>query len=151
MEIRHFIFTVFLLLLFSCKKESTNSSIIDTGNRSSSYSDLENSNAEDEEETVLNNDTYEEENSSSDEEEESGYKDGKYSANIDYYNPETGTSSTYTLNVKVRNERLVEIEWENGGWLDETHFSSVDISDGRASFTDDRGREFDVKLRDFKY
>ena len=74
-------------------------------------------------------------------------EDGTYPANIDYYNPNTGQSSTYTLDVKVRNGRLVEIEWENGGWLDESHFTAPDISDGTASFTDDEGREFTVSLK----
>ena len=73
-------------------------------------------------------------------------EDGTYPANIDYYNPNTGQSSTYTLDVKVRNGRLVEIEWENGGWLDESHFTAPDITDGTASFTDDEGREFTVTI-----
>ncbi|USL96293.1 hypothetical protein D1J36_004105 [Riemerella anatipestifer] len=73
-------------------------------------------------------------------------EDGTYSSDIDCYNPNTGHSSTYTLDVKVRNGRLTEIEWENGGWLDESHFTAPDISDGTASFTDDEGREFTVTL-----
>ncbi|MHA3047148.1 hypothetical protein JSO59_007255 [Riemerella anatipestifer] len=77
---------------------------------------------------------------------EDGLEDGTYPANIDCYNPNTGHSSTYTLDVKVRNGRLVEIEWENGGWLDESHFTAPDITDGTASFTDDEGREFTVTL-----
>ncbi len=74
------------------------------------------------------------------------FSDGEYCAEIDYYNPDTGTSSTYTLPVEVENGELIRIEWSNGGWLDSSHFSPPDISDGTASFDDDRGREFEVKL-----
>lgn len=74
------------------------------------------------------------------------FSDGEYCAEIDYYNPDTGTSSTYTLPVEVENGELIRIEWSNGGWLDSSHFSPPDISDGTASFGDDRGREFEVKL-----
>lgn len=74
------------------------------------------------------------------------YPDGEYCAEIDYYNPDTGTSSTYNLSVEIENGELVKIEWSNGGWLDDSHFSPPDITDGTASFEDDRGREFEVKL-----
>lgn len=77
---------------------------------------------------------------------EQEYPDGEYCAEIDYYNPDTGTSSNYTLTVEVENAEIVKIEWLNGGWLDSSHFSPPDISDGTASFEDDRGREFEVKL-----
>jgi len=80
-----------------------------------------------------------------DNEEENGYN-GTYCAEVEYYNPNTGTRSTYELDVEVDDGYLVQIDWPNGGWLDETHFSSEDISSGECSFTSDRGYEYIVTL-----
>ncbi|CEN39344.1 conserved exported hypothetical protein [Capnocytophaga canimorsus] len=71
---------------------------------------------------------------------------GTYCAEIEYYNPKTGTRSTYTLDVEVEDGELVKIYWSNGGWLDETHFVSQDITDGYCSFTSDKGYEYEVTL-----
>jgi hypothetical protein len=75
-----------------------------------------------------------------------GYSDGTYCAEVDYYNPNTGTSSTYTLQVEIEEDELVTIYWPNGGWLDDTHFTSTDISDGYASFSSDEGYDFEVRI-----
>lgn len=74
------------------------------------------------------------------------YPDGLYCATVNYYNPNTGTSSTYTLEVEVENEELTTIYWPNGGWLDATHFDPPDISDGDAEFTSDRGYDYEVEI-----
>ena len=74
-----------------------------------------------------------------------GY-DGKYCADVEYYNPNTGTSSTYTLNVEVEDNTLVTIYWPSGGWLDESHFEPQDISDGNCSFTSDVGYDYEVTI-----
>jgi hypothetical protein len=74
------------------------------------------------------------------------FPDGEYCAEVNYDNPNTGTSSTYNLAVEVENGELVKIQWSNGGWLDSSHFSPPDITDGTASFDDDRGREYKVEL-----
>ena len=37
---------------------------------------------------------------------ENGYLDGTYCAEINYYNPNTGTNSTYNLNVEVENNEV---------------------------------------------
>ena len=76
------------------------------------------------------------------------YSDGTYRAEIDYYNSETGTSSTYTLDIEVENGELTTIHWPNDGWLDESHFSPPDISDGTASFESDSGYEYEVRILD---
>ncbi len=78
--------------------------------------------------------------------EEDGYEDGTYCAEIDYYYSETGTNSTYTLEVEIENNELTVIHWPNGGWLDDSHFLPPDISDGIASFTSDRGVDYTVKI-----
>lgn len=75
-----------------------------------------------------------------------GYPDGIYDAIIHVYNPNTKHNATYTLEVEVENEYLIKIYWNNGGWLDDSHFSPVDISEGSASFTDDRGYRYSVEL-----
>lgn len=119
--------------LFSCSNKNKNE--VETEN---SYS-LSEYNEEQESD-------YEEDNTYSYEDNQYGYSDGTYTAEVDYYNPDTGTSSTYTLDVDVENNELVKIHWNNGGWLDDTHFTPVDISDGDASFTSDRGYEYTVRL-----
>lgn len=78
--------------------------------------------------------------------EEDGYEDGTYCAEIDYYYSETGTNSTYTLEVEIENNELTVIHWPNGGWLDDSHFLTPDISDGEASFTSDRGVDYTVRI-----
>ena len=72
--------------------------------------------------------------------------DGEYCAEIEYYNPNTGTNSTYTLNVLVEDDYLVEIYWANGGRLDTDHFYAEHIGDGYCSFTSDKGYEYEVTL-----
>lgn len=75
-----------------------------------------------------------------------GYEDGDYCAEIQYYYSKTGTQSVYTLKVEIENNQLVKIYWPNGGWLDETHFTTPEISDGEASFESDQGVEYSVRI-----
>jgi len=42
-------------------------------------------------------------------------QDGWYSATVKYYNYNTGTRSTYSLDVKVEYDRVVKIDFGNGG------------------------------------
>src|ERR1017187_3117113 len=44
-----------------------------------------------------------------------GIEDGWYKATVKYDNYSTGTHSTYTLGVKVQYERVVAIDFGNGG------------------------------------
>jgi len=78
--------------------------------------------------------------------ERNGYEDGTYCAEIDYYYSETGTSSTYTLEVEIENNELTIIHWPNDGWLDDSHFLPPDISDGEVSFTSYRGVDYTVRI-----
>ncbi len=76
-----------------------------------------------------------------------GYEDGTYCAEVEYYNPNTGTNNTYTLEVEVYNNELTQINWGNGGWMDEDHFTSEELdSDGTCSFTSDKGYEYTVQI-----
>lgn len=78
---------------------------------------------------------------------ESDYPDGTYCADIDYYNPDTGTSSTYSLNVEVENNEVTVIQWPNGGWLDSSHFNSEELdSGGYCSFTTFDGKQYNVQI-----
>ncbi len=54
----------------------------------------------------------------------SNLPDDTYAATVDYYNPNTGKSSTYTLYVEVVDNIVTVIHFNNGGWLDETHIIS---------------------------
>jgi ribosomal protein L37E len=75
------------------------------------------------------------------------YKDGTYCADVSYHNPNTGTSNTYTLNVEVENNELVKINWPNGGWLDDSHFSPQELDEnGYCSFESDKGYEYTVQI-----
>lgn len=74
------------------------------------------------------------------------YQDGTYCAEIEYYNPDTGTRNTYNLDVEVESGELTVIHWPNGGWLDDSHFTPQDVSGGSCSFTSDRGYQYTVTL-----
>jgi len=66
---------------------------------------------------------------------------------VEYYNPHTGTHSSYELTVEVENDELVRINWPNGGWLDESHFSPEELEDdGSVTFTSDKGYEYTVNI-----
>lgn len=77
-----------------------------------------------------------------------GVEDGTQSATIDYYNPQTGYTATYSLDVEVENCQVIQIDFNNGGYLDGDHIEPADIDEnGDASVEDDRGRSFDVHIQ----
>ena len=95
------------------------------------------------------NETYSERDIDGDDFDDEGnyeYEDGTYCAIVDYYNPNTGTSSSYTLNVEIESDELIIIYWPNGGWLDESHFSPEDISNGSCDLISDKGYEYIVTI-----
>lgn len=71
---------------------------------------------------------------------------GTHCAEVKYYNPKTGTRSVYTLKVEVKKNKLAVIYWPSGGWLDDSHFTPPDISDGTASFTSDKNVKYEVTI-----
>lgn len=120
----------FTLLLFSCGGSSKSSN----GDEETNYT----SSSEEEEE---------DDNTESDE--ESGYEDGEHEATVNYYNPSTETHSTYDLTVEIEDNYVIQINWPNGGWTDEDHFSRAELDDdGNASFTSDSGYEYDISIND---
>lgn len=76
--------------------------------------------------------------------------DGNHVAEVDYYNPNTGTRSKYTLFVEVQNNELLRIFWPNGGYLDDFEFVEFD-SGGYCSFTTDKEYEYNVQITDLNY
>jgi hypothetical protein len=76
------------------------------------------------------------------------YSDGIYCAEISYFNPETGTSSNYTLNVEVENNEITKIYWPNGGQLDESHFIPEELDEnGFCEFTSDKGYKYEIHIK----
>ena len=74
-------------------------------------------------------------------------EDGTYSADVDYYNPDTGYSSNYTLDVEVLDGCVVEIDFPNGGYLDDTHIDPTELDeDGNCTVYDDEGREYEIHI-----
>lgn len=77
------------------------------------------------------------------------YADGTHSATVEYYNPETGTRSTYTLDVEVENCEVTVIYFPKGGWLDDSHITPDELdSYGSVTLYDDENREFEVQIDD---
>lgn len=73
---------------------------------------------------------------------ENGIEDGTYSADVDYYNPDTGYSATYTLDVEVQEGCVTTIYFPNDGHLDDSHIDATELDDdGNCVIHDDEGRE----------
>lgn len=73
-------------------------------------------------------------------------EDGRYCAQINYYNPSTQTTSEYQLFVDVEENLLVKIYWPNGGWLVDSHFAPTELIDSKTSFTNDKGYNYEVTV-----
>lgn len=124
--ISFFILTALTCLIFSCSSKSDSGRASENSN-SSFYSDEEDENNE-------NN---------------SGckFEDGTYSATVDYNNPETGYSATYTLDVEVQDCQVVQINFPNDGYLDEDHISYADIDeDGNATVYGEDGKTYEIQI-----
>jgi hypothetical protein len=68
---------------------------------------------------------------------------------VGYYNPETGTQSTYELDVdRDADGTLQRVNFPNSGWL-EVNGEAIDNGDGTETFTDDEGREYTISKPDW--
>jgi hypothetical protein len=77
------------------------------------------------------------------------FEDGTYSATVDYNNPQTGYSTTYTLDVEVQDCQVVQINFPNDGYLDEDHISYADIDeDGNATVDGEDGKTYEIQIDD---
>ena len=79
--------------------------------------------------------------------EEEGFRDGTYSATVDYYNPGTGYSATYTLDVEVEDNQVTVIYFPNDGYLDDDHIWSDELdSDGFVRIDGEEGKTYEVQI-----
>ena len=123
-------FGVMCLLSQSCTSNSDNSE-----NNQNSESTYSSENAENNEE------------SSSESTSDCQFEDGSHTATVNYNNPETGYSATYTLDVDVEDCQVVQINFPNDGYLDNDHISYADIdSDGNALVYGEEGKTYDIQI-----
>ena len=132
MRILIYIFVI-VTLLISCNNSNDSSSNDESSNSYNENSDYD----------EYENDDYEEEYS----EEEEAFEDGTYSATVDYYNPETGYSATYTLDVEVEDNQVTIIYFPNDGYLDDDHIwpDYLDES-GFVSIQGEDGKTYDIQI-----
>ncbi len=71
---------------------------------------------------------------------------GTFCADIIYFNPKTNFRNNYTLNVLIENNYLKKIIFNNGGYLDESHFTSNTLNNNYIKITTDRGVDFEITL-----
>lgn len=73
--------------------------------------------------------------------------DGRYCALVTYNNPATGANSTYSLIVDCDDQKLLSIQWPQGGQLDTTHFEPVKFtSDSVAIVQMVKNKNYRVKI-----
>jgi hypothetical protein len=98
-------------------------------------------------ESKYSNETDSVENSLQDNDSNEKLQDGTYCAEIEYRNPNTRTHSTYTLTVEVENNEVIQINFPNGGWMDQDHFNGAELDDeGNASFTSRKGYDYEIQI-----
>ncbi|MDI1315793.1 hypothetical protein [Flavobacterium sp.] len=78
---------------------------------------------------------------------ECNFEDGTYPATVDYNNSQTGHSATYTLDVEVENCQIIQINFPNGGYVDEDHITAADIDEnGNTSVEGEDGKRYEVRI-----
>ncbi|RWZ90368.1 MAG: hypothetical protein EO766_02895 [Hydrotalea sp. AMD] len=126
MNTYHFLTYIFIgisltAILTSCssKSEKQNNDYYTSSYDNRNY-ESNSSNYSEEEESNEDNDEYSSNSGCK-------FEDGTYSATVNYYNPETGYSQTYTLDVEVEDCEVVQIDFPNGGWLDIDHITPAKL------------------------
>ena len=123
--------------------------LVGCGNSSSSSSNREDESSynTDESDDINDGNIDEENDYASIDDDDSALEDGTYTATVDYYNPTTGYSNTYTLDVEVENNQVVQIDFPNDGYLDDSHIDPEELDANRqCSIEDDEGRIFDIQI-----
>lgn len=147
--------TFLIITLFSCssktEKQSESSSPTQSNPVSNDKSSFESSSSGNDNKSYGNRTSNysNEENDEENSEFSSGckFEDGTYSATVDYNNPETGYSATYTLDVEVQDCQIVQINFPNDGYLDADHISYADIEDdGHASVDGEDGKTYEIQI-----
>jgi len=150
--------TILLILILnivffsSCKNKSSENNT----NRSlynSSYSYETEYNEDGYNEDGYNDDGYNEDGYNDDGRDEYGkdeygdIEDGTYTAIVDYYNPATDYSATYTLDVEVESGEVTVIYFPNDGYLDDDHIYPSELDDGGyVSIDGEEGKTYDVQI-----
>ena len=154
------LFSIFVLCSCSSKSENQDKANNSTDNYPSSNTNDNNENGTSENNYTVNAEDVEETNDETNEksndddethEKFSGckFEDGTYSATVNYSNPETGYSATYTLNVEVQDCQIVQINFPNDGYLDEDHISATDLDeDGSATIDGEDGKTYEIQIDD---
>jgi major membrane immunogen (membrane-anchored lipoprotein) len=133
MKTHSYLLLVFAFSVFSiaCGSKTSNKNENNRGYNHSYYSD----------------DEYDEDDYGENDYSDCGYEDGIYSATVDYFNPETGYSATYTLDVEVEDCQVVQINFPNGGWLDEDYIDAADLDeDGSTTVYGEEGKEYIIQI-----
>ena len=134
-------------LLSSCKnKSSKNNTSRSQYNSSYSYETEYNEDGYDED--GYNEDGYNEDGRDEYGKDEYGHiEDGTYTATVDYYNPSTGYSATYTSDVEVEGGEVTVIYFPNDGYLDDDHIYPSELDDsGYVSIDGEEGKTYDVQI-----
>ncbi len=77
------------------------------------------------------------------------FEDGTHAATVNYYNPKTGYSQTYALDVEVESCEVVQINFPNGGWLDSDHITPEELKkDGSCTIEGEDGKTYEVQIDD---
>jgi len=69
-----------------------------------------------------------------------------YCVDVDYYNPKTGTASSYRLDAIVDSEVLKRLTFPSGGYLDHTDFGDVLFKNDAAVAAIKGGKTYRVKI-----
>jgi len=144
------IFPVIIFLILSvvftpsCKNKSSNSSSRNA--YENSYNHDYDSDGYDED--GYDEDGYDEDGYDEDGKDEDGHiKSGTYSASVDYYNPTTGYSATYSLDVEVEYGEVTVIYFPNDGYLDDDHIYPSELDDyGWVEIEGEEGKTYEVQL-----
>jgi len=67
------------------------------------------------------------------------FQDNKYPATVKYNNPQTGCTATYLLDLEVKNCMVVQINFPNGGHLDNDHIKATRL--GKKGYAKVSGEE----------
>lgn len=135
----YYVHLVLLILLLGCKTKAGHP---DSEEKISIPSSLDNGGNQNSSDGLYNNDVNSDDNEASEK-----YPDDIYCAEVEYHNPNTGTTSSYTLTVEVENNEIITINWPSGGWLDEDNFSGAELDeDGSTYFTSDYGYEYNIRI-----
>lgn len=127
--------TISLVLFFcACSSGTSNNNNEDSFSTSS---DIEESSIEEDSEGISDEDT----------ETVRTFDDGTYTATVNYFNPNTGTQSTYSLDVEVVDNYVVQINFPNGGWLDDDHMTPAELDeDGFCTIETEDGLTYEIQI-----